>query len=126
MNFHAFGGAQVRAAGCCLPVYLGVGSSGRRRHDARTGDPNAGHSGLPHWPTYEPTRRATMIFNVKSRIENDPFSEFRKLLPPLRCELAVGTHEHCDPHADDQQPDRAVKRQVPVACHVHDLAKHGR
>jgi len=63
---------------------LGKAASTAWTSFARTGDPNAAHSELPHWPTYEPMRRATMIFNVKSRIENDPFSEFRKLLPPLR------------------------------------------
>jgi len=48
---------------------------------ARTGDPNAARSGLPAWPRYEPTRRATMIFNTRSRIEYDPFAEFRGLMP---------------------------------------------
>jgi para-nitrobenzyl esterase len=49
---------------------------------ARSGDPNTAGSGLPAWPRYEPAKRATMIFNTKSRIENDPFAEFRKLMPP--------------------------------------------
>jgi para-nitrobenzyl esterase len=49
---------------------------------ARTGGPNAAKVGLPAWPRYEPARRATMVFNTKSRIENDPFAEFRKLMPP--------------------------------------------
>ena len=37
---------------------------------ARTGSPNV--AGLPAWPTYEQQRRATMIFDVASRVENDP------------------------------------------------------
>ncbi|MFL5294882.1 MAG: carboxylesterase/lipase family protein [Phenylobacterium sp.] len=51
---------------------------------ARTGDPNDPKSGLPHWPRYDAARRATMVFNVKSRIEDDPFAEFRKLMPTQR------------------------------------------
>lgn len=42
---------------------------------AKTGDPN--HSGLPVWPTFEPKRRATMLFDVPARLENDPFSTER-------------------------------------------------
>lgn len=37
---------------------------------ARSGDPN--HAGLPRWPRYTLDRRATMIFDVASHIENDP------------------------------------------------------
>jgi para-nitrobenzyl esterase len=51
---------------------------------ARSGDPNGAGSRLPHWPRYEPTARATMIFDGKSRIENDPYAEFRKLMPAQR------------------------------------------
>jgi len=51
---------------------------------ARHGDPNDPRSGLPHWPRYAAAARATMMFNLESRIENDPFAEFRKLLPPIR------------------------------------------
>jgi para-nitrobenzyl esterase len=45
---------------------------------ARTGDPNA--AGLPPWPAYEPDRRATMVFNVESHVEDDPLPEVRKAL----------------------------------------------
>ena len=48
---------------------------------ARSGDPN-GRFGLPVWPKYEPTRRATMMFNTQSRVENDPYAAFRQLMPP--------------------------------------------
>jgi len=51
---------------------------------ARTGDPNAPKSTLPHWPKYDPAVRATMVFNTKSRVENDPYAEFRKLMPATR------------------------------------------
>ena len=37
---------------------------------ARTGDPN--HAGMPTWPRYDLTTRATMIFDSTSRVENDP------------------------------------------------------
>jgi para-nitrobenzyl esterase len=37
---------------------------------AITGDP--GHAGAPNWPRYDRARRATMIFDARSRIEDDP------------------------------------------------------
>jgi para-nitrobenzyl esterase len=37
---------------------------------AKAGDPN--RSGSPRWPTYTLVTRATMIFDVRSRVENDP------------------------------------------------------
>jgi para-nitrobenzyl esterase len=37
---------------------------------ATTGNPN--HARLPEWPAYEPSRRATMVFNRTSRVEDDP------------------------------------------------------
>jgi para-nitrobenzyl esterase len=37
---------------------------------AKTGDPN--RAGLAAWPTYELSKRATMVFDVASRVENDP------------------------------------------------------
>jgi len=43
---------------------------------ARTGDPNV--KSLPKWPAYDEDKRATMIFNVKSKVVNDPTPEERK------------------------------------------------
>lgn len=51
---------------------------------ARHGDPNDPKSALPHWPKYDAATRATMMFNLKSRVENDPYAEFRKLMPAQR------------------------------------------
>jgi para-nitrobenzyl esterase len=42
---------------------------------ARNGDPNC--PGLPQWPTYSASTRATMIFDVPCRVENDPRREER-------------------------------------------------
>ena len=45
---------------------------------ARTGNPNT--PALPDWPAYDPQTRSTMIFDLESRVENDPWSEIRRLL----------------------------------------------
>ncbi|MBN1662440.1 MAG: carboxylesterase/lipase family protein [Deltaproteobacteria bacterium] len=42
---------------------------------ARNGDPN--HPGLPKWEPYDTVRRATMIFDVPPRVEDDPWREER-------------------------------------------------
>ena len=44
---------------------------------ARTGLPN--YPGMPRWEPYSPPRRATMVFNVQSRLENDPRGAERQL-----------------------------------------------
>ena len=43
---------------------------------AKTGNPN--NPTTPEWPAYDPLTRATMVFDVNTRIENDPRSEIRK------------------------------------------------
>ena len=46
---------------------------------ARTGDPT--HAELPHWPAYDPARRATMLFDLPaSRPVDDPDGEARRFL----------------------------------------------
>ena len=43
---------------------------------ARKGDPNT--SVLPDWPAYDAARRATMVFNVESRVVDDLYAATRK------------------------------------------------
>jgi para-nitrobenzyl esterase len=45
---------------------------------ARNGNPDNPHA--PHWPAYDLTRRATMIFDLPSRIEDDPRGRERRYL----------------------------------------------
>ena len=44
---------------------------------AKTSDPN--NAEVPHWPAYDVQSRATMIFDVKPRVENDPRAKDRAL-----------------------------------------------
>jgi para-nitrobenzyl esterase len=52
---------------------------------AKTGRPTA--PGLPAWPAYNPDTRPAMIFDHKSRLENDPRSAERKWM------LALGSQQ---------------------------------
>lgn len=49
---------------------------------AHTGNPN--HPGLPAWRPYTPSDRSTMIFDSRSRVENDPNAPLRELYAKLR------------------------------------------
>jgi para-nitrobenzyl esterase len=49
---------------------------------ARTGDPN--HKGLPKWPKFTTSERATMIFDKECKVADDPHGEERKALAALR------------------------------------------
>jgi para-nitrobenzyl esterase len=44
---------------------------------ARSGNPNI--DGLPAWPPFDPTRRATMVFDRESRVVDDPRGRERRL-----------------------------------------------
>jgi len=44
---------------------------------ARVGDPN--HAGIPQWPTYDASRRATMEFGPQSRVRDAPYDEERAI-----------------------------------------------
>jgi len=48
---------------------------------AKTGVPNSAI--IPNWPAYDPEKRATMIFDVDTRVENDYRREFRLLWDEL-------------------------------------------
>ncbi len=45
---------------------------------ARTGDPNV--AGLTPWPRYDANRRATLVFDIESRVIADPYSELRQIV----------------------------------------------
>jgi para-nitrobenzyl esterase len=49
---------------------------------ARTGNPN--HPGLPEWPRFTTTERATMIFDNECKVVNDPNGAERRALAALR------------------------------------------
>ena len=49
---------------------------------ARTGNPN--HADIPTWPVFNPTQRATMIWNNEVKVVNDPYKEERLALATLR------------------------------------------
>src|SRR5262249_20440400 len=67
----------------------GIGGTGSRRQRAlwdsfasawvafaKTGDPN--NPKMPNWPAYDSTKRATMIFDNETRVEDDPRGEIRR------------------------------------------------
>jgi para-nitrobenzyl esterase len=45
---------------------------------ARSGAPST--AALPAWPAYDPTRRATMVFDLQSKVVDDPFPKVRASL----------------------------------------------
>jgi para-nitrobenzyl esterase len=49
---------------------------------ARTGNPN--HKGLPNWPAFNTTQRATMVFDNECKVINNPHGEERVALASLR------------------------------------------
>jgi para-nitrobenzyl esterase len=48
---------------------------------ARTGRPDNPH--IPRWPTYDLTRRATMLFDTVSKVADDPRGGERRLFAPV-------------------------------------------
>jgi para-nitrobenzyl esterase len=49
---------------------------------ARTGNPN--HTGLPHWPAYTTSTRATMYFDTACELRNDPEGKGLRLITQSR------------------------------------------
>ncbi len=49
---------------------------------AKTGDPN--NKAIPHWPRYNADQRPTMIFDLNTRVENDPAHDIRVLWDEAR------------------------------------------
>lgn len=45
---------------------------------ARSGNPDTART--PHWPAYSADSRATMIFNLKPKVVNDPAADVRRLI----------------------------------------------
>jgi len=68
-NFVGRGDAPQRMADQMAPAWLAF---------ARSGDPNT--PALPYWPAYDAASRATMVFDLESRIETDPLSEVRRIM----------------------------------------------
>jgi len=49
---------------------------------AETGNPN--HEGLPEWPVYDVKRRATMVWDARARVVDDPRGAERRLMEQAR------------------------------------------
>jgi para-nitrobenzyl esterase len=48
---------------------------------ARTGNPAI--ATLPDWPAYDAGRRATMVFDLESKLVDDPYPGVRKVVQSL-------------------------------------------
>jgi para-nitrobenzyl esterase len=48
---------------------------------ARNGNPDTPN--IPHWPRFDLKNRATMVFDLQSKVENDPRGNERKLFAPV-------------------------------------------
>jgi para-nitrobenzyl esterase len=64
------------------PVTLSDRMAGAWGAFARTGNPN--HGGIPQWPAYDTTARATMIFDNECKVVNNPESGEREAMAAFR------------------------------------------
>jgi len=65
------------------PLALARAMSSAWVNFAATGDPNDSATGLPDWPSYDRQRRATMLLDTQSRVEDDPSHMAREALAPF-------------------------------------------
>lgn len=65
------------------PLALARSMSNAWVHFAATGNPNDAATGLPDWPAYDRTTRATMLLDTQCRVENDAARMAREALSPF-------------------------------------------
>jgi para-nitrobenzyl esterase len=70
--------ASGMTGGGAGPRRLAKVMSGTLLAYAATGNPN--HDGLPEWPVYDVTRRATMVWDTAARVVEDPRGAERRLM----------------------------------------------
>ena len=56
--------------------------SGAFAEFARSGNPN--HDGIPRWPAFDTSERATMVFDNDTRIETDPHGAERRAVERIQ------------------------------------------
>jgi para-nitrobenzyl esterase len=72
-------GGEALTGGSVEAVKLAAAMSEAWVAFAASGNPNSNKSGLPHWPSYDSTKRATMVFDIRSKVVDDPQKEQRMI-----------------------------------------------
>lgn len=72
-------GTQVMNSGGTQARELAAKMSEARIAFAPTGDPQ--HAGLPKWPAFTAAKGATMLFDNKCEVKNDPAGQERRTVP---------------------------------------------
>jgi para-nitrobenzyl esterase len=70
----------ARAVGPISPPMHEIEAAAAGAWAALAGKGNPNHAGLPNWPSYTADKRATMIFDVPCRVEDDPTKEVREIM----------------------------------------------